>query len=217
MAEDKPITVAICVPSGDMLHANFAMSLAGMLRSTPMEIKLIYAIGNSSIVAVARNLCVDTALKHGAEYILFLDSDMTFPGDTLMRLLCRFVGVNKLPDVGIVGATYPRRSPPHEAMVVPLPDTGAATSGMTEVQIIPTGCMMIDVKVFERLKKPYFRFGCDELNEKIIGEDVLFCNQVRDLGLKVYLDTELSFDLGHMTVQKLMLQPMERPNAQRAA
>ena len=102
--------VAICFPSMDMVHADFALALAGLCNSTaPIETPLIN--NKSSIVAIARNDGVRKAQEFGADYILFLDSDMIFPRTTLHRLL--------LHRKDIVGATYSKR-------VRPFPILGAA-------------------------------------------------------------------------------------------
>ena len=185
------VDVAICVPSGDLVHADFTMALAGMLRSTPGTIKLAYVTGRSSIVAHARNMCVKSALELGAKHILFLDSDITFPNNTLNRLL--HWGKD------IVGAVYRRRSEPFEVMGVPLVhETRYAEGSLPEMAIIPTGCMLIRREVFEALPKPYFRFETDEANDRIVGEDVLFCNMARQRGFHVYADVSLSMAVGHI-------------------
>ena len=84
-------SVAICFPSGDMVHADFAMSLAGMCaESGRIHTTLINT--KSSIVAEARNRGVELAREFGATHLLFLDSDMVFPRATLQRLLARDQG-----------------------------------------------------------------------------------------------------------------------------
>ena len=70
--------VAICFPSSDMVHADFALALAGLCNATqPIETPVVN--NKSSIVAMARNNGVKCAQDMGADFILFLDSDMTFP------------------------------------------------------------------------------------------------------------------------------------------
>ena len=61
-----------------MVHADFALALAGLCASAaPIETTVVNA--KSSIVAEARNRCVELAREHDADVLLFLDSDMVFP------------------------------------------------------------------------------------------------------------------------------------------
>ena len=39
---------------------------------------------------------------------------------------------------------------------------------------------------------------------KFIGEDVLFCDRLRDAGLKIHIDHGLSIWVGHLSEQNLM-------------
>ena len=99
--------VAICFPSTDMVHADFALALAGLCNaSAPVETPIVN--NKSSIVAIARNNGVERAQELGADFVLFLDSDMVFPRTTLHRLL--------LTGKDIVGATYAKRVPPYSML-----------------------------------------------------------------------------------------------------
>src|ERR1700744_5381825 len=95
---DSPLPrIAIAVPSGDMVHADFAMAFAQLcLASGGFPLQLITV--KSSIVAQARNTGVEHAKEFGADFIFFLDSDMVFPPTALLRLF--------LHRKDVVGATY---------------------------------------------------------------------------------------------------------------
>ena len=58
-------------------------------------------MSESSSVAKNREWLSNEAEKIGADWLLWLDSDQTFPADTLLRLLA-----HGLP---LVGANYPQR------------------------------------------------------------------------------------------------------------
>ena len=205
-AEPTP-KVAICFPSGDMVHADFALSLAGMVNSTGgLETPIVSA--KSSIVAQARNNGVDMARGFGADYLLFLDSDMVFPRETLVRLL----GHRR----DIVGATYVKRTPPHDLLGANLYlDRPPHPSGLIEMRHLPTGCLMIKMSVFDALTKPYFRFLYDEASGEIIGEDYNFCDRARAAGFEIWCDPSLSFEIGHIGSQVCRLHMA--PQAQGAA
>ena len=185
--------VAISVPSGDVVQADFALSLAGMCHESS-EFALSIFSNKSSIVAVARNMGVAMAEEAAVDALLFLDSDMTFPRATLRRLFAH--------DLEVVGATYAKRVPPFQALGSALPrQPEDAPHGLIEMTRIPTGCLLIRMSVFERLTKPYFRFGVDESRGDILGEDYLFCDTVRRAGIRVWCDSALSREMGHIGQQ----------------
>ncbi len=170
--------VAICFPSGDMVHADFALALAGLCNSTsPIETPIV----KSSIVAVARNRGVKNAREMAFGFIQFLDSDMVFPRATLHRLLAH--------RKDIVDAIYAKRVPPYAILGTAL--RGEPTcdeQGLAEMKRIPTGCLLIRMSVFEALSEPYFRFLNDEKSEEIVGEDYVVCDRAREAGLRIWCD-----------------------------
>jgi len=181
--------VAIAVPSGDMVHADFAMAYAQLcMASAGLPLQLITV--KSSIVAQARNNGVELARGFGADYIFFLDSDMMFPSTALFRLL--------LHKKDIVGATYTKRVAPFEILGTKLAEQPAVLSGdLLEMQRIPTGCLLIKMDVFEKLSKPYFRFDVDAQGA-IVGEDYVFCDRAREAGFRIWCDAVMSREIGHI-------------------
>src|ERR1700761_1192092 len=187
---DSPLPrIAIAVPSGDMVHADFAMAYAQLcVASAALPLQLITA--KSSIVAQARNTGVRHAQECGAGYLLFLDSDMVFPPNALLRLL--------LHQKDIVGATYTKRVAPYDVLGSKLAEHPAAPSGdLLEMHRIPTGCLLINMQVFDKLTKPYFRFEVDD-QERIVGEDYVFCDRAREAGFRIWCDAALSREIGQI-------------------
>jgi len=196
MTETQPqqqLRIAISVPSADMVHADFAMCLARMCTTT--HGMLVNVINNkSSIVAIARNNGVQLAQDFGAHYLLFLDSDMMFPENTLWRLL--------MHRQDIVAATYTKRVPPYPTLGTVLGgDVSLAPPGLVEMARVPTGCLLIKMHVFDKLPRPYFRFEANEQTGDIIGEDYIFCDRARAAGFRIWCDPVLSHDIGHIGQQ----------------
>lgn len=190
--------VAVAIPSGDTVQADFALSLAGMCHSSGGIVVDLFSC-KSSIVAEARNIGVRHALESGAEHLLFVDSDMVFPRDSLLRLLRR--------RRDIVGATYVKRVPPHDPLGAPVDPVSADETGeLLEMTRLPTGLLLIRTEVLRRLKPPFFRFGVDEERGVIVGEDYLFCDTVRRAGCHVWCDCPLSREIGHIG-QKVFRMP----------
>src|SRR4051812_6308736 len=99
----KPI-VAIGLPTFDDVKADFALSLA-MLVAATREVTFAFNHSKATWVAHARNLIVEGALDLKADWLLFIDSDMTFPRETLSRLMSW--------DRDIVCASYVKKKPPY--------------------------------------------------------------------------------------------------------
>ena len=207
--------VGIVIPSHDEVKANFAMALAAMTYS--MKIPLAIFNQKGSNVANNRNHGVDQCRKFKCDYMAMFDSDMSFPHNTLLRLLAH--------RKEIVGATYARRTHPHTNMARPLNDERMDVSGLVEVAALPTGCMLIHMSVFDKLKRPYFRFPIQEEDGPVpagyegmvpddgqprnLGEDYSLCWLARGHGVKVWLDVELSYELVHWGEQGIRLKEGE--------
>lgn len=181
-------TLCFGVPSMDMLHADFAMSLVFI--ANKCGVPYIICNSKSSNVAVQRNHIVDQAQKFGATHLLFLDSDMKLPHDTARRLLAH--------GKDIVGAIYVRRVPPYDLLGQVEGEARSVETGLVKFEKMPTGCLLIDMKVFEKLKVPYFRFGVDEEQGIILSEDYMFCDAARAAGFDLWCDIDLSKDIGHI-------------------
>lgn len=201
--------LALGVPSFDTVMTDFAFSLAAVAASTRARIGFLN--GRSSIVANARNNIVHAAQEIKAEWLLFLDSDMVFPVFTAQRLLSY--------DRDIVCALYRRRVPNPETGVFEVPGKplgdGQARDGLIEMEIAPTGCMLIRMSVFDRLRRPYFRFGVNEELGIVQGEDVTFCHTVRALGYRLWADMGLSQEIGHIGQQIVWTGGAEPANVMR--
>lgn len=207
--------VGIVIPSHDHVHANFSMAFAAMTYSMKIPLALFNQKGSN--VAVNRNSGVEQCRKFKCDYAFMLDSDMSFPHNTLFRLLAH--------GKDIVGATYARRTHPHTNLARPLGDVCVDASGLTEVAALPTGCLLIHMSVFDKLKRPYFRFPTMEENgpvpsglegmvpedgqPRVLGEDYTLCWLARGHGTKVWLDVELSYELVHWGEQGIRLKEGE--------
>jgi hypothetical protein len=190
-AFDNPPTIAVGVPCGDLVHTWFALDLAMLVRQGIPEGNRIALIrGSSSIIVQARNNVVAAAQSAGAQWLMFLDSDMRFPFDILRRL--------RAHDKDIVGCAYKRRTPPYETMGRPLVDRKIEVDeGLVAMRHLPLGVMLIRMSVFDRLTKPYFRIPFVE-GEDNYGEDLDFCNRAREAGFQVWCDVSASNEIGHL-------------------
>lgn len=174
-----------------MIHAD-AASCWLMLQHYCLLHRIRHGIINSktSIIEVGRNHLVSSASMIEATHLLFLDSDIMCPPDTLERLL----GHGK----DMVGATYVMRRAPYRLTHTNLDGTHTLSSdSLHEVKRLPTGCLLIDMKVFSTLGQPVFRVPWDEKGN-YTSEDNDFCDRARLAGYSCWLDPKLSGELKHL-------------------
>lgn len=144
-----------------------------------------------------RNLIIDEAINAKCTHILFLDDDMAFAPNTLMKLLQH--------DKDIVSGLYLNRSYPHRPVIFDYDFNGDYKvhrvhslkdneKGLIEVEAVGFGCMLIKTTVFSSLEQPYVRLG--ELRKDRRNEDTGFCHRVRKLGIPVYCDLDTT--VGHI-------------------
>ncbi len=152
-APPKPPFVAICVPSGRTWESRTATAVAGVSTFSALHgVQLAIINLEGSMIAKQRNDLVELARQTPISHILFVDTDMVFPPDALMRLLKH--------DKDIVGATYNKRVPPYETLGKLKGDKPSeaelSQGGLREAEQLPGGMLLIKASVFERLKWPWF-------------------------------------------------------------
>lgn len=207
----KPVRVGIVVPSHDRWHAQFGMSLASMMHtlgSVSAQHGAQFALFNmaGSNIPINRNNGVEQCRAYECDYVFFVDADLSFPAMSIIRLMSH--------GKEIVGASYARRVRPHSNQAQPLGNEATiVTEELVEVGGLPGGHMLIAMSVFDKLKRPYFRFenieegqplpevyktcALDDGLPKILGEDYTFCHRARAAGISSWLDVPLSYELAH--------------------
>jgi len=194
--------IAICVPCGDMLHMDFVMSLLAMqsaLHTNPVvedqDINIFFQ--RSSILIKSRHDLAVNALDWGADWILWLDSDMAFPADTLHKLLH-----NK---EDIVGANYVSRAVPTVPTAVDSERryirTDPDSTGLQAAEWVGFGCLLTKADIFRNLPFPWFDFVWINEGKDIFGEDVFFFQKAKHfLKKQLYIDHDLSQMVRHVGV-----------------
>lgn len=171
-----------------------------------------------SLIPRARNRAAKHLLDACYDKLLFIDADISFEYESVKKL----VQSDKL----IVGGTYPLKREPIQINFNPLQEHVGEENPRTEsgfrayrekwcdpktkeveVRHIPTGFMMIDQKVFQKmilagvpeyseyndvdgLEYQYFDFFQTKVRMgKYESEDWGFCSLARELGFKIYLNT----------------------------
>ena len=191
--------VVIATPTRDTVTAGFAGDLVKLCRRHP-DVRWMAPLG--IYIADLRNKAVKAAQTAGASHLLFLDSDMRFPEDTLDRLLAH--------NVMIVAANYVQRTMSEwcVARVDGVPVQSQGKTGLQAVDSTGTGVMLIKMSLFDKSDPfPWFDTPCD--GRTFTGEDVFFCQRATAQGFSVLIDHDLSQDVRHQGMVELSVQ--ERP------
>lgn len=177
------------------IHYKFVNSYL-QLQKPPNNISLSNV---GSLTALARNQIVDLAKQQECKYLMFLDTDMTFPPDTILRLMKH--------QKDVISGLYFERYAPHRPVIRQNVPGGYALADYTKGDLIEVtatggGCLLINMEVFDRLEKPYFDYRLEKaekdhgIKETFYSEDLVFCEKVRAAGYKIWCDTTIR--CGHL-------------------
>ena len=194
------LNVSLCVPSGTLIHAGFMNSVFDLTKFTQdrmfdgqgVNLRLLNV--RTSILPLSRTALVKYALVNQADWILFLDSDMTFPKDLLFRMLS-----HRAPVVGTVASRRDGKG------LSALYDPTVPRTGLVNVDRLGTGVLLLDARIFDKLPKPWFdltmseeQLPPDEFDKECEGEDVYLSYRLREAGYTLLLDWDLSMTIGHL-------------------
>ena len=189
--------VMVAVPAQDTVATGFMYDLVrlSVLMSAPNSGAGLHVVATrGTVLPRQRETLARVALERDATHILWLDSDMRFPEDALLRLLAH--------NAPIVGTTYTSRRPPFvPTAAVPggtLLYVDDGSTGLVEAERIGFGCVLTSTEVFKRLEEPWFHIGYSRVAKDYMGEDVYFCCMAREAGYKVLVDLDLSKEVKHL-------------------
>lgn len=190
----------IVIPCMDQVPTQFCQSLA-MLKKEG-ECAIAFQMG--SLIYMARNELAMKAIHMGADYILWLDSDMVFEPDLMTRLFESL----KANDADFVSGLYFKRFPPYEPVVYSkfdIVDDEIIAEKMTDVPDAVTevggvgfGCVLMSTALALAVYNEYNTMFAPIGN---VGEDIAFCYRAQTLGYKVLLDPSIRCGhVGHYVV-----------------
>jgi hypothetical protein len=192
-------SVAILVPARDTVMTSFAYDLARAMsfHTATTDDRVMLYTSHGTLIASQRMELARQALEEKADYLLWLDSDMRFPRETIGHLMLR--------DKPIVAANYATRRMPVKPVAMMDNDgeigrvyTAPDSEGLQPVDYIGMGVMMVKREVFEKVEAPWFAIPYSTVGQHYIGEDVFFCRKAREAGYEVLVDHDLSHQVKHV-------------------
>jgi len=193
----KQTQVSICVPCRDTLHSAFAFDLTKLVQhcaSQGLAVLPHFSLG--TLIANQRDTLAEMALEAGSTHVLWLDSDMMFPADTVQRLLAH--------EKSIVAGNYVTRQYPHKTVAYrQLNDwTSYVAHGqdgdLIAVEAVGMGCMLVTTDLLRSMPLPRFQITWQPQSKDHMGEDFYFCQQARAQGHEIWIDQALSLELSHL-------------------
>ena len=191
--------VLIGTPIKETLPVGYVQSLVNMItfdKENDFTLQLEYGA-----LFDARDRICRRVIKEDFDYVLFIDSDMTFEPDLAQRLIAR----KKEVITGLYVDKHENHKPLLFSILSPENEDQAAfakrsgmdlTKDLIEIQGCGAGALLVTNNALRLLKihqhdwfKPF----------KGLGEDVSFCHRVNSIGLpdmKIYCDTTVR--LGHL-------------------
>lgn len=196
--EFQKARVIVAVPATDMCHTRFATSLCGLIAYSMKEapgLGVSCVTYGTSILPWSRQLLVYRARKLGASHMLWLDSDMVFPSDTLIRF------VRHQKDI-VAANCMVRRAPFRCTAQVGGKEliTSPESSGLEKADRLGLACALVSMEVFERVPEPWFELQWLPEEHLFRGEDYGFCLKVLEAGFEMYIDHDLSKQVEHLAL-----------------
>ncbi len=185
MTQPTPPSTYLAVCVSDFIHADTVTDMVTMFTVSPCTAFFF----RGSQVPEQRNQAVMAFLETTHTHLLFIDSDMRFPATTLQRLLSH--------NVGVVACDYRKRITPHDPVTTYKPNSKFA--GLLQVESVATGCMLIRRDIIDQMSQPYFTYPFDISTNKHVTEDTYFCSKCHEKQIPVYIDCELSREIGHIS------------------
>jgi hypothetical protein len=145
----------------------------------------------------ARNHIVHEAKKFNSDYLFFVDADMVFPTNTLIRLLSH--------DLDMVNALAFRRLKPYYPCIFNWDSdkhcysTADYSHGLLEVDATGMPAHLIKMTVFDKIPEPWYYY-----RDNIFSSDLTFCENARKAGYKIMIDTDLK--IGHLSEELVITE-----------
>lgn len=184
-------------PTRELVAAAFTLDLLQLYDDTHARgpwSSVTVGLIESTYVHVGREQFLEQAIQQcHATHVLWLDTDMRFPADTAIRLAQHgqpIVACNCL-------MRDPRRlwTAKRDGKRI---ETTQRTTGLEVVDTVGLAVMLMATGVVATMPRPWFRHGWNPAAQSDVGEDHMFCHALREAGHAIYIDHDLSKEIGHI-------------------
>jgi len=195
---EENVKIGICIPLYNQVPSVFFIHFMSFFVYTAQKYRAELFQVDSTIVDVARNVLVENFLKSDCTHLLFLDSDMVFPPDTIDLLLRHekpvVSGLYFLRKKLYPSFRFLKNGDYHSSYEFP-------QNSLMKVDATGLGCILVKREVLEKISEQnkgeplFYTKYIEGSRTKVSGEDTVFCELVKKAGFEIYVDTGLL--LGH--------------------
>ena len=193
--------VAISIPFYKHIEGPTLYSCMDLAMRSAATCGMLPIMSTGCYVEDTRNGAVQYALNTGIEFdwFLWVDADMIFPGDALLRLLEH--------DKDIVGANYRTRTPPYSFAGIYDGESlnrepGAEkllAPGLHRMVQMPCGLLLTRFDIYRKMGYPWFKPGLHSEPR----DDIYFCRKAGALGYEIWCDHDLTKQVRHIATQEI--------------
>jgi len=176
--------VLLGIPSGGSVKTKTMFSIIAVMVQSTCQLTIVERSG--ALGPDNRNHLAQMALDGGYTHLFLVDADMSFPGDTLNRLLAR----NK----DLIGAAYNYRQFPRATVVKMRRDDGEIYSpdrlpeSLFSCHAIGSGVKLVTTQALAHMPRPWFALDFDRDGMLSVSDDVWFCQQAARVGIETFCD-----------------------------
>lgn len=201
--------ILIAVPLPESVSNSFYSNLIEIISYTKKNLKGLKDLSYSTKSGVRtdknRNVLIDEALQGGYDYVLWLDADMVYPVDIIVKYF-----EHKFKIIGCV--YFKRKHPYHPVLYVNgtnpvkpykmVDPTKLEPNKIYEVDGLGFGGVMVDTEVYRTMGgDKYMNYGLNyhlpyETTDQLT-HDLVWCKKAKEYGYKIFVHTGVY--AGHIT------------------
>jgi hypothetical protein len=191
--------ILIAIPTARYIEADTFKSIYDL--EVPEGYEVTYQHFYGYRVDQVRNLIADWVVR-GFDYLFSVDHDITFPPDTLKRLLAH--------GVDVVSGVYRQRLEPQRIEIYDFAGHRMEYADIYNKPIVEIGgcgfgCVLVRKDVLQVVGYPQFEYHPALNHDNTISEDTDFCRKARENGVALWCDPSIL--CGHIGSTTMHVQP----------
>lgn len=191
--------ILIAIPTARYIEADTFKSIYDLEIPKGYDVTFQYFYGYR--VDQVRNLIADWVVR-GFDYLFSVDHDVTFPPDTLKKLLAH--------DRDLVSGVYRQRLEPEQLEIYDLNQVRMSYSEIYNNPLVQIGgcgfgCVLVKREVFVSIGYPQFEYHPALNHNDAFSEDTDFCKKAMGKGYTLWCDPSIL--CGHIGSTTMYVQP----------
>lgn len=200
---EPKISINICTHRYmNPFFVNSLLYLVNHMHATGMKYEMNSQMGVSNLVS-GRQQRVNDAIKSDCTHMLFIDDDMVFSQDLVHKMLTEMNTLTLAGHRKIAMGVNPCRKSPSDLYYTAKPlDSeefmkSKGQCGVAEASMCGLGVFLIPIHILREIPAPHFEILWLENKNEHMGEDFYFIKKLREHGVEVFIDQDISNFIGH--------------------